>query len=282
MPPTIAIIAPGAMGAGVASCLTTKGVPVITSLEGRSEASRRRAAATGMQDTGTHALAEADFLLSIVPPADAITLARRLAPALAASSRRTVYVDCNAVSPPTAQAVGDIIATTGCAFVDAAIIGPPPKPGTTNTKFYASGPRARDFAVLNDFGLIVRVLDGPLTAASALKMSYAGITKGLTALGAAMMLAAMRGGSAQALKAELAESQPALLQFFERMVPPMYGKAYRWAPELDEIAAFVGTEHPERPEGAMFTAAARFYEAIAADVESDSRETAALNSFLKK
>ena len=37
----------------------------------------------------------------------------------------------------------------------------------------------------------IRLLDGPLTAASALKMSYAGITKGFTALGAAMMLAAL-------------------------------------------------------------------------------------------
>ena len=97
--------------------------------------------------------------------------------------------------------------------------------------------------------------------------------------GAAMMLAATRGGSAQALKAELAESQPELLRFFERMVPPMYGKAYRWAPELDEIAGFVGTE---RPEGAIFTAAATFYEEIAADVAGDNRETAALDSFLKK
>ena len=59
----------------------------------------------------------------------------------------------------------------------------------------------------------MRVLDGPLTAASALKMSYAGITKGFTALGAAMMLAATRGGSAEALKAELAESRPDLLRY---------------------------------------------------------------------
>lgn len=279
MPPTIAIIAPGAMGAGVASCLSANGVTVLTSLEGRSAESRQRAAATGMRDASHAALAEADFLLSIVPPAEAVALARRLAPSLAAGSRRTVYVDCNAVSPPTAQAVADIITETGCGFVDAGIIGPPPKPGTTNTKFYASGPRARDFATLNGHGLIVRALDGPLTAASALKMSYAGITKGLTAIGAAMMLAATRGGSAEALKAELTESQPALLRFFERMVPPMYGKAYRWGPELDEIAGFVGAD---RPESAMFTAAARFYDQLAADVAGDNRETAALDAFLGK
>ncbi|HWK94203.1 MAG TPA: DUF1932 domain-containing protein [Pseudolabrys sp.] len=278
MPPTIAIIAPGAMGAGVASCLTAKGATVLTSLNGRSEGSRQRAAAAGMRHADDAALAEADFLLSIVPPAEAVALARRLAPALAASSHRTVFVDCNAVSPPTAQAVADIIAATGCDFFDAGIIGPPPKPGSTATKIYTSGERACALGTLNGFGLIVRVLDGPLTAASALKMSYAGITKGLTAIGAAMLLAATRGGSAEALRAELAESQPELLRFFERMVPPMYGKAYRWGPELDEIASFVGTE---RPESGMFTAAARLYEQIAADVAGDNRETAILDQFLK-
>ena len=51
---------------------------------------------------------------------------------------------------------------------------------------------------------------GPIGAASAMKMSYAGITKGFTALGAAMMLAASRAGTAEALKAELSASQPAL------------------------------------------------------------------------
>lgn len=279
MPPTIAIIAPGAMGAGVANCLTAKGVTVFTSLEGRGPASVQRAASASMQHVDDRALAEVDFLLSIVPPAEAVPLAQRLAPVLARARRKTVYVDCNAVSPPTAQAVADIIATTGCAFVDAAIIGPPPKPGTTSTKFYASGEQAINLAALNDFGLIVRVLDGPLTAASALKMSYAGITKGLTALGAAMMLAATRGGSAEALKAELAESQPELLRFFERMVPPMYGKAYRWVAELDEIAGFVGAD---RAESAMFTAAARLYEDVARDVEGENRVTALLDAFLKR
>jgi len=125
----------------------------------------------------------------------------------------------------------------------------------------------------------VRVLDGPLTAASALKMSYAGITKGFTALGAAMMLAATRGGSAEALKAELVESQPALLAFLGRSVPGMYSKAYRWVAELDEIAAFVGDDHDEH---AMLEAAARLYERIAKDFEGEKQEVGELDKFLQK
>ena len=278
MTPTVAVVAAGSMGAGVAQRLTEHKVTVLTSLAGRSEQSAKRAREAGMQAVSDRELAQADFFLSIVPPGEALALSERLAPVLAAANTKPTYADCNAVSPQTVERVAAVIAATGCPFVGAGIIGPPPKPGTGNTKFYAAGPQAEDFARLNDYGLIVRVLPGPLTAAAALKMSYAGVTKGFTALGAAMMLAAARGGSAEALKAELAESQPALLAWLTRQTPNMYSKAYRWVAELDEIGAFVGGEHPEH---AMLEAAARLYERIARDFESDKTETGTLDRFLK-
>jgi 3-hydroxyisobutyrate dehydrogenase-like beta-hydroxyacid dehydrogenase len=277
--PTVAIIAPGNMGAGVGRRLTENRVTVLTSLAGRSEDSVKRAREAGIQPVEERVLAEADFLLSIVPPGDALRLAHQLTPILTAANRKPVYVECNAVSPPTMLKIADVIAATGCPFVGAGIIGPPPKPGSANTKIYASGPAAKDVARLNDYGLIVRVLDGPLTAASALKMSYAGITKGFTALGAAMMLAATRGGSAEALRAELAESRPDFLRYLSSQVPGMYSKAYRWVAELDEIAAFVGEEFAENE---MLGAAARLYERIAADVESGKDEIGVLDRFIGK
>ena len=278
MTPTVAIIAPGNMGSAVGRRLTENKVKVLTSLAGRSAASAARASAAGMTAVADAQLTESDFLLSIVPPGDALALAKRLAPVLTAANKKPVYVECNAVSPRSMLEIADVVGSTGCPFVGAGIIGPPPKPGSTNTKFYAAGPAAGLFAKLNDYGLIVRVLDGPLTAASALKMSYAGITKGFTALGAAMMLAATRGGSAEALKAELAESRPDLLGYLTRQVPDMYAKAYRWVAELEELSDFVGKD---RPEHAMLDAAARLYERIAKDVEGEKKEVGAMDAFLK-
>jgi 3-hydroxyisobutyrate dehydrogenase-like beta-hydroxyacid dehydrogenase len=275
---TVAIVAPGNMGAGVGLRLTENKVTVYTSLAGRSAASAARARDAGMDAVDDAQLTEADFLLSIVPPGEAPALAKRLAGVLTAANKKPVYVECNAVSPQTVTGIAEIIAKTGCPFVGAGIIGPPPKPGSANTKFYASGPAAASFATLNDFGLIVRVLDGPLTAASALKMSYAGITKGFTALAAAMILAAGRGGSAPALQAELAESQQALMGWLNRQMPNMYSKAYRWVAELDEISSFVGDGHPEHE---MLAAAARLYERIAADFDGDKKEIGELAKFLK-
>jgi L-threonate 2-dehydrogenase len=276
--PTVAIVAPGNMGAGVGRRLTENKVTVLTSIAGRSEESAKRAREAGMRPVEERALAEADFLLSIIPPGDAHGLAKRLSPVLTAANKKPVYVDCNAVSPPTVQKIADEIAATGCPFVGAGIIGPPPKPGSTNTKIYASGPAAADFARLNGYGLIVRVLGGPVTAASALKMSYAGITKGFTALGTAMMLAATRGGSADALRAELAESRPDLLRYLSNQVPSMYSKAYRWVAEMEEIAQFVGEDPAARN---FYEGAARLYERLAADFDGERKEIAALDAFCK-
>jgi len=275
----VAIVAAGAMGSGVAKRLTENGVTVLTSLAGRSAASAKRAEEALMRAVDDAQLMQADLFLSIVPPGDSRALATRFAPHFAAANRKPVFVDCNAVSPPTMRGTGEVIAETGAKFVGAAIIGPPPRPGSANTKIYVSGPAAAEVMKLNAHGLIIRLLDGPLTAASALKMSYAGITKGFTALAAGMMLAATREGSEEALKAELAESQPAMTAWLDRQMPNMYGKAYRWVAELDEIGAFVGEEFAEH---AMLTAAARFYQRIADDFDGKKDEVDVLERFLKR
>ena len=153
-------------------------------------------------------------------------------------------------------------------FVDSGIIGSPPKPGDAGPRFYASGPAAPRFATLRQYGLDIRVLDGAMSAASALKMSYAGITKGTQAIGAAMMLAATRAGSADALFAELKSSQKEMFAWFKRGLALMPPKAYRWVAEMHEIAGFVG-EDPTAHE--LYEGAAHFYERIAEDFDTKKK-----------
>src|SRR5262245_6618521 len=223
MNPVVAVLAPGMMGAAVAGRLVENGLKVLTSLSGRSADTVARAKRHGLTAASDEEIAAADFILSILPPGDAVALAQRFAPVLSASNSKPVYVDCNAVSPPTAERIAAAIAPTGSPFFDAGIIGSPPKPGDAGPRFYASGPHAPRFAALKQYGLDVRLLEGPLTAASAVKMSYAGITKGTQALAAVMLLAATRAGSADALFAELQSSQPQLLAWLKRglaLMPP--------------------------------------------------------------
>ena len=279
MNPVVAVIAPGMMGAAVGKRLVDHGLKVLTSLKGRSAETKARADAAGMVSASDEEIAATDFILSILPPGDAVALAQRFAPALTASNSKPVFVDCNAVSPPTVERIAAAIAPTGAPFVDAGIIGPPPKPNDAGPRFYASGADAPRFATLRDFGLHVRVLEGPMSTASALKMSYAGITKGTQALGAAMLLAATRGGTADALFAELQGSQPQMLAWLKRNLSLMPPKAYRWVAEMHEIANFVAGD-PSAHE--LYLGAAHFYEQIARDFEGDKQQVGALEAFLGK
>jgi len=250
------------MGSAVARRLHETGLEVLTALDGRSAGSVQRANAAGMTAVARAELVRANIFLSIVPPGAAISLAEEIAAEFAPSAHKPLYVDCNAINPETAQRVANIVEQNGMDYADAGIIGGPPRPEYDGPAFYLSGEHASEAAVLRDFGLNCRVLDGGPFAASALKMSYAGITKGLTALASVMAIGASRAGASDALRAELAHSQPMLLAWFERQIPSMFGKAYRWIAEMEEIASFLESQ-PEAES--MFRAIAEFYARIAVE-----------------
>ena len=257
----IGIIAQGEMGTGIGWRLAQSGAEVSTCVVGRSAASRERAERAGIKIVGDDEalIANCDMLLSILPPSEALSLAQRLAPALSAQKGRVLYVDCNAVAPETVRRVAAAIAPTGSAFADVGIVGGPPRPGYV-PRLYVSGEAAQKFLALRDFGLEILVVEGGIGAASALKLSYAALTKGLTAIGIAVARGATSDGVAEMLRAEFLASQPELHKWLTRQMPTMIPKAYRWVGEMEEIARFLGDD----PTAAMFEGAARSYEKIAA------------------
>jgi 3-hydroxyisobutyrate dehydrogenase-like beta-hydroxyacid dehydrogenase len=225
------------MGHAVARVLAAGGLRVITSLAGRSARTRALAASAGVEDVGGDGtlVCEADVLLSILVPARAQDLALRLAPALETAARGLLYVDCNAIAPQTARRVGEIVEAAGARFVDAGIIGPPPAPGAS-TRFYASGRAAQEFAALGASGLDVQIVGERPGDASALKMCYAALTKGTTAIMTELLVAAERLGVGEPLRAELERSQAAMVERMGGSVPAMVPKAHRWVGEMEEIA----------------------------------------------
>ncbi len=276
----VVVIAPGEMGSAVGRRLRERGAEVRTSLRGRSAASAGRAERAGLRvvDDDRALISGAAVVLSIVPPGEAVKLAERLAPALEGSAPKPAYVDCNAVSPRTVQQVAGRVASSGAVFIDAGIIGAPPRDGTAGPKFYASGPDVRPLAALRDYGLDVRVLDAAIGSASALKMAYGSLTKGLTALGSVMMLGAASAGIAEPLRRELRDSQPELSAWLARQVPRMYPKAYRWIAEMEEVADYLSAE----PAGQqMFRGAARLYEQMARAAAAKGSEIEVLDAFVK-
>lgn len=280
--PTVALIAPGGMGAPLGQVLVANGLEVRTSLEGRSAATAERASAAGLTIKEGADLLDVDIILSVVPPSQALLLASSTAQNLRGmSGNLPIYVDCNAVNPKTAQQISDVFEGTGCQFVDGGIIGGPPRTDYVPTLF-VSGKTAGDVAVLNNYGFDVSVLDAPIGAASALKMSYAGITKGLIAVASAMILAAERNGAGEALQKELLKSQSQLFTRFSRSIPDMFSKARRWAPEMDQIAGFVAHEGAVGvAEADVYKGIEAFYERMADNGESDGSEIEILRQFFE-
>ena len=232
---TIGVLHPGEMGSGVAASAKTAGARVLWVSEGRGAATRKRAEAEGLEDVGTLARLsrEAQVILSVCPPASAMDVAKEVA-----SHRFTgVYVDGNAIAPATTRQVGEIIIAAGATYIDGGIVGPPPrKPGVT--RLYLSGAGAADVAaMLNGGHLQAIALDGPIGAASAVKMAYAGWNKTQQALLMAVRAYAMREGVDEALLREWAISQPELPKRSESAVTGTARKAWRFVGEMEELAA---------------------------------------------
>jgi putative dehydrogenase len=261
---TVAILGTGEMGAAVGRRLRECGARVLTSLAGRSAESVMRVRNSGLEvvDNDDSLVRDAGFVLSIVPPGVAVEVAERLRAPLARAQSKPAFVECNAISPATCRRICQLL--KGIALIDAGIIGGPPAAGTQDPikgpRFYASGAEAHLLTRLSNFGLDISILDGPVGAASGLKLCYAGLTKGFTALCATMLAAAEREGLADAWRAELARSQPNFLARLDRALPAMRPKAYRWVAEMRQIAEFVGS--PE--QGArIYEGAALLYRQIA-------------------
>ncbi len=279
MPANIVIIAQGTMGSGVGRRLVELGHRVATVLEGRSAASVERAKSAGMTAIPMAEAAECDLFLSILPPSEAESLARNMSPLIAAATRKPIYADMNAISPDTMKSVASIVAASGADVVDGGIIGGPPKAGYSPS-IYLAGPTAAQVRDMIGAGIDLRVQGGPVGAASALKMCYAGLTKGFQALGTAMLSAAARSGSGEALLAQLAESQPDFLAYFRTQVPAVFPKAYRFVGEMEEISAFLAAGG-DKGSSQIYAGMARLYGQVAEDVNGPRATVAALTKLLK-
>ena len=192
MATNVGILHPGAMGVSIAATMANSGYTVWWASEGRSEASRARAAEQQFQDAGSLAelCARCAVIVSVCPP----HAAAATADAVIAQGWRGLYLDANAIAPNNAQRIGAAISAAGGTFVDGSIIGGPAwEPG--KTWLYLSGAAADEMAAYFAAGpLETEVIGGEIGKASALKMCFAANTKGAMALLCAVAAAAEQLG----------------------------------------------------------------------------------------
>lgn len=258
----IGIVSPGDMGQAIAARLKECGMQVHTALDGRSERTRALAHAAGIADCGSmeQLVATCDLIVSVINPGEALNVAREAAAAIRKTGRKIAFADLNAVSPQTARDTDKLIREAGGNFIDGGIIGPPPRGEKDRPRIYVSGPEAYLFEQFKHPNLVIRVMSERVGDASGVKMCYAAMTKGTTALAVELLVAARKLGVEHALEQELRESRNDVFDWQVKNIAVMPPKAYRWVPEMQEIAKTFGELGMTRR---IFEGATDMYEMVA-------------------
>ncbi|EUC34976.1 hypothetical protein COCCADRAFT_92071 [Bipolaris zeicola 26-R-13] len=302
---TIAIISIGQMGLGIASLLKSHNYAITTNISGRSSATKDRAESIGIQllDTDEELVASADYVLSIVPPRDAVATAERVIAALekqksteqAASSGQEkpvlYYLDLNAISPDTVRKIGDMFEerVKEVRFVDGGIIGSPPvaPPASPETSKEAeesvspgsdwkrpgvplSGPHELPSAHLASV-LNVQHVANTIGTASGLKCCFAALTKGFTALSLQSFTTASSLGVLPQLKDYMDQYNPHARLKAERGIVGCTHKAYRWVEEMRQIGECFAGEGGWQ-QASVFREIAGVFQELADVVEKQGRE----------
>ncbi|OAA43195.1 6-phosphogluconate dehydrogenase, NAD-binding protein [Metarhizium rileyi] len=287
----IGILSMGDMGVGIAKLLAAHGFLVATNCQGRSEDTIARAKTANVEllPSDLELVKQCPFILSVVPPRDAEATAQRVADALSGGSRADsiFFIDLNAVSPSTAKGMAKMFekARVPVKFIDGCILGAPPRlaaaadtlvadsleeseqrSGWTRPNIPISG--SHSLSSLQDGETLAKVLNfrsisPDIGAASGLKMCFAAIAKGFTALATQSFTTAHQLGVAGELKRELGEMFPNYLATAEKSVPNMLPKAYRWVKEMEEISDTMHDEGGWAKE--LFQGIAGVYKAVAGD-----------------
>jgi len=233
----IGIMSIGEMGFHWAKLLTSHGVEVLTYDKDRGETSRKRAENAGVKSLPSmeRLVNDAEIIVSIVIPSAAKRVAEKVAEAASKSGRKGLFlVDANAISPMTADDIAGVLAPAGVSFIDGCIIGSASRMGK-GTVVYVSGADAARLQPLESFDIPIRVLGPNTSQASAFKIVYAGLTKGLQGLFCELLMGAQRFGLLDEIRAQYEESFPGLL---DKVAPSIVGlriHAGRRAEEMDEL-----------------------------------------------
>jgi 3-hydroxyisobutyrate dehydrogenase-like beta-hydroxyacid dehydrogenase len=232
-PVMIGLLHPGAMGAAVGAQLVAAGQRCGWLPDGRGPATRARAEATGLVALdGPGDLKTCEIVVSVCPPAAAVTVAQQVA----RTGFTGIYVDANAISPRHSTEIATLLG--GATVVDGGIVGPPPR-SAGSTRLYLSGPDdavARVHAVFAGTGITPVVIPGPVGGASALKLAFAGYNKVTSVLAAQAYALARHHGVDSQLRELAAGVLPGTPLAAPDGLAAAGGKAWRWAPEMGEIA----------------------------------------------
>jgi 3-hydroxyisobutyrate dehydrogenase-like beta-hydroxyacid dehydrogenase len=236
VPLTVAVLGLGEAGSAIAADLVAAGA----SVRGFDPAVADAPAGVELAPDARVAVGGCDVVLSVNAAAVAVEVARSAVDGLGADQ---VYADLNTAGPALKRAVADVVAPTGAAFADVALMAPVPGHGL-RTPALVSGPAADELAArLGPLGMPVEVLGSEPGAAAARKLLRSVFMKGLAAACIESMRAARAAGCEDWMRDEIGAVLDAAL--LERLLTGSERHAARRIHEVRdarELLAELGVE----------------------------------------
>mgnify|MGYP002026465684 CR=1 FL=1 len=181
------------MGSAVAKFLLKSSFTVQTNLDGRSKKSTENALKSNVQIVSFIKLIESsDLIISIIPPISSAKTAKKISAYSSKLSKSVNYLDANAISPETTLQIESNFYRNSydkSKYIDGWIIGTSPN-DKYRPRLYISGEYAKNFLYLNSSAFEVIDLGKKTQLSSSLKMCYASLTKGSSALLISLILLA--------------------------------------------------------------------------------------------
>ncbi|MDQ1803040.1 DUF1932 domain-containing protein [Chryseobacterium sp. PTM-20240506] len=218
--PVIAILFPGDMGTQIAKTLIKNKYTVITAGEGRSQVTLQNIKDAGIHDVNTlqNIAEQADIIISLANPEASPKVAENIIGHLKNTDNRPVFIDLNSNTPQIALSIEKMCSKGNIRFVNGAVMGAS-KDVPDQATFVVSGIWRNLFA--EQFGGIFKIKDaGEKTeAASAYKLLFSMVNKGMNALFFETMIAAAHYGILDELNESLQAFLPGTYQDLIKTTP---------------------------------------------------------------
>lgn len=242
--PVIALLSPGDMGTQIAKALIKKNFKVITAGEGRSHKTLQNIQNTGIEDAGSlqNTVEQADVILSLTSPEGSLKLAENIVSCLKNASNRPLYVDLNSNTPAMALSIEVLLLSINIQFVNGAVMGAS-KDIPENGVLVISGIHRNFFLEL--FGKVFKIKDaGEKTeAASAYKLLFSMVNKGINALFFETMTAAAHFGILDELNESLQDFLPGTYQDLIKTTPTYPQHIFRRIDEMKGLTEMLESEN---------------------------------------
>jgi 3-hydroxyisobutyrate dehydrogenase-like beta-hydroxyacid dehydrogenase len=226
----VAVLGLGEAGGTIASGLAAAGRQVC----GWDPDAGRVAPGAARAGSPTDAVAGATLVLSLTTAAHALDAAASVVPALGPAQ---LYADLNTTAPSLKREIAAVVAPTGAAFADVALLGGVPAQGL-RTPALASGDGAARFAeLLRPLGMPVAVVGAEPGDAAGLKLLRSVFMKGLAAAALESIEAASRHGTDEWIRGEIAQVIGELL--LDRLLSGSVRHAERRQDEMHAAAAYL-------------------------------------------